>query len=397
MKKVIFSIILFLLCISPVKALSGITADNIYYYNLTDDKLYYEENSQNKISIASLTKITTGIVAIEHIENLDEEFTITDDDIYGVFDLGASLAGFRVGDTVTYRDLLYGLLLPSGAECAKALATYAFGSEEVLVDEMNKLATKLNLKNTHYSNTMGLDDEENYSTVEDVAKVLKYALQNKTFYEIFTTENYEASNGLALKSTLQIADNKLGYDLSYILGGKTGFTFDAGLCLASLAENGSEQYILVVAGSDIDTNHINNLRDTHKIYSMFFEDYSYRTLIKKGDIITSIKTYNNKDVNFVAKHDYSYFLENDANIKIVFDGDKILDKNVKPGDNVGRFQILVNGEELYSEDLTLEKKVGSNHIVVKIIIGVIILLFLFREYNIFKRKLRKKKRRVASN
>ncbi len=391
MKKVLFSIILFLLFISPVKALVGVTAPYIYYYNLTDDKLYYEENSDSKISIASLTKITTGIVAIEHITDLDEEFIITNDDIYGVYDLGASLAGFNVGDKVTYRDLLYGLLLPSGAECAKALATYAFGSDEALVNEMNKLAAKLNLKNTHYANTMGLDEEENYSTAEDVATVLKYALQNKTFYDIFTSLTYEASNGLTLKSTLESANRKLGYDLNYILGSKTGFTYDARLCLASLAEHNGDKYILVVAGSDIDSSHNNNLRDTNEIYTRFFNDYSYRSLIKKGDIITTIKTYNNKEVNFYAKRDYDYFLENDANIKIVFDGDKVLHKDVKAGDQVGKFTILVNGEELYSEDLFLEKSIASKHIIIKIVIGVILLLFLFREYNIFKRKMKKKR------
>ncbi len=385
LKKVVLSIVVFLIFLSPVKALVGVTTDHIYYYNLTDDKVYYEEQAQERISIASLTKITTGIVAIEHIKDLDEEFIITNDDIYGVYDLGASLAGFKVGDKVTYRDLLYGLLLPSGAECAKALASYAFGSDEALVEEMNKLAKKLNLKDTHYTNTIGLDEEEHYSTAEDVATVLKYALQNKTFYEIFTTRVYEASNGLTLKSTLETANNKLGYDLDYILGSKSGFTYGAGRCLASLAVNGDEQYILVITHANVKVVD-SNVREAHKIYNKFFNEYSYRPLIKKGDIITTIKTYNNKDINFYAKHDYSYFLENDVNVKIVYEGEKVLHRGVKANDKVGSFKILVDGEELYTEDLFLEKDIENKHIVVKIVIGVVILLFLFREYNIFKRK-----------
>ena len=390
MKKVVLVLASFMLFICNVKAYPGVSTNHIYYYNLTEDKMFYEENAEDEVDIASLTKITSAIVAIEHIDNLDEEFILTGDDLYGTS--GLSVAGFKPGDKVTYRDLLYGLLLPSGAECAKALSTTAFKNTEDMVAAMNELATKLKLEHTHYTNTIGIDDDEHYSSAKDIATVLQYALKNPTFYEIFTSRTYEASNGLLLKSTLQSTNEKLELDLDYILGSKSGFTYAAGRCLASLATHNDEQYILVITNSNANSD-ISHIVDADKLYQDFFNNYSYRAVIAKDDVITTVKTYNDKDVNFIAKKDYKYFLKNGTNIKIVYDGEKILHKDLKVGDKVGKFTILADGEELITEDLFLEESITPKPPIILITIFIIfVALFLIREFNIYRRKLRRRRK-----
>ena len=199
MKKIIFT---FLLLFSFFVSALEIDSKQAILYNLNEDKIVFEKNSNEITSIASLTKIMTTIVAIENIEDLDAKVTITEKDFNGLYD--ASLAGFEVGDEVTYRDLLYGTMLPSGAEASQALANNISGSVNGFAGLMNEKAKELGMKNTHFVNTSGLDINNHYSTVYDVALLLKYCLNNKTFKTIFGSTSYKTSNGeLTLYSTFR--------------------------------------------------------------------------------------------------------------------------------------------------------------------------------------------------
>ena len=150
-------------------------------YNMDDDIILYEKNSEERTSIASLTKIMTCIVAIENIDNLDQKIILKSDVFTGLAEAGASVAGFRVGENVTFRDLLMGALLPSGADATRALALNISGSESEFVNLMNNKAIELGLKDTHFENTTGLESSNHYSTVKDISIILKYALKNQTF------------------------------------------------------------------------------------------------------------------------------------------------------------------------------------------------------------------------
>lgn len=186
----------------------------------------------------------------------------------------ASMAGFAPGETVTVRDLLYGAMLPSGAECCEALARLVSGSEDNFAALMNQKATELGMKNTHFTNPTGLTDTEHYSSAADMAKLLQAALHNATFRTIFTAEHYTTTataqhpEGVSLTSTLL---GKLdGTELpegAQIEGGKTGYTAAAGLCLASLATVNGKEYILVTlaAPGDHGTEQY-NIRDAVHVY-----------------------------------------------------------------------------------------------------------------------------------
>ena len=113
----------------------------------------------------------------------------------------ASVAGFRVGDVLTFEDLLYAAMLPSGADATVALAITTSGSLESFVIEMNVLAKKIDMNNSNFVNVHGLDEDNHYSTAEDLRKLLEYSLENEIFKKIYMTKEHTLSTGKTIKST----------------------------------------------------------------------------------------------------------------------------------------------------------------------------------------------------
>ena len=190
---------------------------------------------------ASMTKMMTLIVAAEHAENLDDTFEMTTAITDPLFLENASVAGFLNGEQVTLRDLMYGLILPSGADCAVALALYTAGSEAAFADMMNEKVAELGLKNTHFMNPTGLHDENQYSTCHEIALILEYALRDDFMRTVLSTYKYTTEktpqhpDGITLYSTMQSRMYGNEAPGMFILGGKTGYTTEAGTCLASYA------------------------------------------------------------------------------------------------------------------------------------------------------------------
>ena len=223
---------------------------------LNDNAIMMEKRSGERIYPASLTKMMTAIVAIENLPNLQKEIKLTHYTFDGLYGANASMAGFQPGENVKIIDLLYGILLPSGAEACIGIANQIAGSEQDFVKLMNQKAEDLGMNNTHFSNTTGLHDENHYTTVKDLADLLKYALQNDTFSEIFTSPRHTTRftnkhpDGITFNSTMFQKLKNISVDGGNILGGKTGYTEEAGLCLASLAKEDGEEYILITAGAE---------------------------------------------------------------------------------------------------------------------------------------------------
>ncbi|MDF2671916.1 MAG: D-alanyl-D-alanine carboxypeptidase [Clostridiales bacterium] len=222
---------------------------------LDDKKVLMEKNIEKKIYPASLTKIMTAIVAIENLPDLDKKILLPADMLKSLKIRDASLAGFMADEEVPIIDLLYGVLLSSGAECCIGLSDAVAGSEENFAKLMNQKAKKLGMKSTHFTDTIGLHDPNHYTTVKDLSILLQYALKNDTFRNIFTTSRHSTeptnrhNQGITLHSTMfkNITDSSI--EGGKILGGKTGYTEQAGLCLASLARKDGKEYILVTAGA----------------------------------------------------------------------------------------------------------------------------------------------------
>ncbi|WP_033826679.1 D-alanyl-D-alanine carboxypeptidase family protein [Bacillus andreraoultii] len=255
-------------------SLDKLNSSHAILIRLEDQTILMQKSSEEKIYPASLTKMMTAIVAIENLTNLQKEIQLTHNTFNGLYSANASMAGFQPGEKVRAIDLLYGVMLPSGAEACIGLADQIAGSEQDFVTMMNQKAAELGMYNTHFENTTGLHNKSHYTTVKDLAILLNYALKNKTFREIFTSSRHSTQptnkhpEGITFYSTMFEKLNNQNIIGGEILGGKTGYTDEAGLCLASLAKVGNQEYILITAGAkgDIHSEQY-NITDALAVYN----------------------------------------------------------------------------------------------------------------------------------
>lgn len=255
------------------RMLAGIQSPYAALMERDGEKIIAQKKGGRRIYPASMTKIMTCLVALEQVSDLDRRVIMEDSMIRTAKEQGASLAGFEQGESVSIRDLLYGMMLPSGAECCLRISKYLEGSEEKMAELMNQKAEILGMDHTHFVNTTGLHDDDHYTTAEDMAVLLDAALDREDFREIFTVMSWRTSpsnfhpSGMVLKSTLYNYRDDLQLEEGEFLGGKTGHTSRAGLCLASLARIKGKEYILVTAGADEDMDgNPGYIADAEKIY-----------------------------------------------------------------------------------------------------------------------------------
>jgi len=387
MKIKIFLFILFLIIPCTVKGLD-INSKNAILYNLNNNEIIYEKNSDEVIKIASLTKMMTTIVALENINNLDDKVMITSKMLEGLIEKNASVAGFKVGDIVTYKDLLHGAMLPSGADATQALAISVSGNIDDYVLLMNNKAKQLKLTNTYFTNTTGLDEDNNHSTVKDVAILLQYALSNDTFKKIFQTRYYETTNGLKLISKIEENSLKYNIDTSIVKGAKTGMTYKAGLCLASVATFNDIDYLLVTAGADINLKQPLNIIDSLNIYDYYFKNYrKFNILTLDKNIITLDNKYSKEPFIIKSPIDYSlYMLKSDyekleyqyegLNVVSIFDKNKL----------IGNYNIKLNGKiiktiNIYGNDIEFSVyEFIKSYIYIFALVTISFILLIFLKY-----------------
>lgn len=213
-------------------------------------------NSDARIYPASMTKVMTLIVAVENLEDENLTYTFSNELLDPLVRQEASRAGFDPDETVGVEDLLYGLILPSGADSAAALAELAGGSQEKFVEMMNEKCKELGLVNTHFANPSGLHDEQQYTTPVEMAMILEYAMSNEKCAKILSTYQYTTKStdkhpqGIELTSTM--FSRMYGNEVEgvTIMAGKTGYTQEAKNCLVSYAEKNGHHYIALTAGAD---------------------------------------------------------------------------------------------------------------------------------------------------
>ena len=216
-----------------------------------------EKDPDAVISPASMTKILTALVAAEHITeaDLDQAFTMTIDITDYCYVNGCSVVGLMVGETVSVRELFYGTILPSGADAALGLATYVAGSQEAFVALMNEKLEELGIADTaHFTNCVGLFDENHKCTVSDMAVILEAAMDNDLCREVLGARTYETApttdhpEGQILSNWFlrRIEDKDTGGIT--VTGAKTGYVVESGNCAASYGEAADgHRYICVTA------------------------------------------------------------------------------------------------------------------------------------------------------
>lgn len=219
--------------------------------NLNTNQVLYAKEAEKRAYPASLTKLMTVIVALENIPNLQNQVTVPDSIFNYIQQANASIAGFKPNEKVTVEDILYGVMLPSGADASLAIAKYVAGDEKNFVHLMNEKAKELDMDQTHFENVEGLHHDNHYSTAHDLMKLLQYGMKNITFKEIFSAKQYGVQKtnlrpqGFSFSSTLFNKINPNKKRSFTFVGGKTGYTLESGLSLASVANKKGKTYALI--------------------------------------------------------------------------------------------------------------------------------------------------------
>ena len=227
--------------------------------DLDENKVVADRDPETKMYPASMTKVLTVLVAAENItpEQLDDMCTVTFETTNYSYINECSVVGFEVGEQVSVRDLFYGTILCSGADASLTLAEYVAGSHEAFVDMMNAKLDQLGIGDTsHFTNCVGLFDENHYTTAHDMAVIMAAALDNELCAEVLKTRERNIEPNEFHPEGQWLYDKFIGWiedqDINgTIIGAKTGYVMESGnCCVSALLSNGGHRYILVTGKAD---------------------------------------------------------------------------------------------------------------------------------------------------
>ena len=332
-------------------------------FDRTSKTVLFGKNENKRVPMASTTKIMTAIVMLENISNLNEKNVVCKQAAC----IGGSTLGLKTGDEITYNDLLYGLMLCSGNDCAIQIAVSIAGSVEEFANLMNKKAQELGLEHSKFVTPHGLDNEGHYTTALELAIIADYALNIEKIQEVVSTKTYTVNiNGYS--KTINNTNELLGY-LNGVNGVKTGFTNGAGRCLVTSVLRDNFNIITVVLGAD--TKKIRT-KDSIKLIEY---DYSKYELVNLRDIVeenyNNWKQINNKRIEvykgqqsnvdlILGKLKYEKYpvLKSEkeniyVDISSIFKIEAPIEKNTK----IGEIEIFLNGTEIMSVDILVDKKI----------------------------------------
>jgi len=314
-------------------------------------RVLYEKEGYSQRKIASLTKVMTAIVTVEHVK-LDEVVTVKT----GANSIGGSTIGVKKGDEITVKALMYGMLMESGNDCAYALAEYVGGNIEHFGIMMTDKAKEIGAKESSFKNPHGLDVEGHYSTAYDMALITRYALNNKIINEIVKTNSITLQFGKNVKTFSNT--NRLLRTYSYADGVKTGFTNGANRCLISSATKDDLRVIAVVLGSETTDIRFN---DSKNLLEYALDNYKMRDLSKNMNWYIHIPVNKGK-IEYYEKYitrEMKVALT-DAEYERIYVKQTILPVINAPlykGYNLGMIEMYIDNEKIYEEKIYLDKNI----------------------------------------
>lgn len=268
---------------------------------------YLNIGATEKIYPASMTKLMTVLLLLEAIEagtvSLDQMQHATWEDLNGLYEQDAAVIGLEQGEAMSVRDLLYASMLNSGNDAVNVLTHPLADHLLYFVELMNAKAEEMGLTGTHFANAHGLSDINNYSTLNDMAKILLACLEHPLFVEISGTHRYTTSpsdehpEGIELTHTIDYYANLLDAEVNYIQGGKTGYVEESNYSLASYHEENGKMYLII---SNNALNAGDNVLDHEKIYAYLFEEQGPYKLLEKGDFIKELDVKGAEDAETVS-------------------------------------------------------------------------------------------------
>lgn len=331
----------------------NVYADNIYIDAVSaialdvDSKLVlYEKNAYNPIEIASTTKIVTALVAIK-CGDLNKKITISEK----AASIRGSEIGFKSGEEISLKELLYGFMLRSGNDGAIAIAEGISGSVEEFLKLMNEYALEIGLLNSNFESPHGLDSTNHYSSAYDLALVTSKAKEIKLFNDIVSSKDIDAKEYNFTRSYHNI--NKILWLLPNSTGVKTGYTGKAGKCLVTSVKINNRDVIIITLNSTP------RWKETRKITEYIEKNYEYKKIVSKEDVLEKLSIKKGSDnVEIVSKRDIIIPVKIDSSIQIKIK--KPLNEIYAPvckGEKIGRVDIYENNKLLFTEALVAKNSV----------------------------------------
>lgn len=351
--------LLVLLCFNYVQAYAEaaappeINAEGSALIDVSTGEILFDKNCEKQFEPASTTKVMTALVVLDQCD-LNEEVTVTAD----FTSIDGTAIGLLNGDVLTVRDLLLGLLLESGNDCANALAIHVSGSIEAFSALMNEKAKDLGATNTNFKNPSGLPDPEHLTTPHDLALIMGAAIKNKDFMEISTTGMYSIT--LKNDSSRTITANNKNYLINknskhyypYAISGKNGYTTKANHTYVAAAEKDGHTLVAAFLNA-VDKN--KNFDDMKTVFDYGFNNFELVTLYKQGEEIAQYDINDKLTIPLTATEDINYLAPiGDSSsvtpeLKII--NDDLSKKSFITGENILKGIVYVNGHEFKTINL----------------------------------------------
>jgi len=332
-------ILLFLSLFIPIGVGAiGTSARSAILMDMDSNRVLYEENANEKRSVASISKIMTALLAIES-GKLDE-VVVAGEEIQKSYGSGIYI---KEGEEMLLRDLVYGLMLRSGNDAALAIAKYVGGTVEDFVKMMNEKANEIGMNNTTFNNPSGLDqDKGNYSTSYDMAILTSYAMKNEEYKKITGTRKYTLKTNMNTYSWIN--KNKLLSIYKYTTGGKTGFTEIAKRTLVSTATKDNTNLVVVTL------NDGNDWQDHQNLFEYGFSNYTNLEILEKGNITIYNDDYY-EDYELYVKNDFSYLMGSNEKDNLVFKYELEKKRKIKNKDKIGMLKIYLGDKKIHEEEI----------------------------------------------
>lgn len=342
--KSIFALALSVIIIGKtgVSALSAreVSAHAAVLIEASSGDVIFEKNSHEKLPMASTTKIMTAVVALE---NADPAKAVTIHD--GACGIEGSSIYLSSGEILTLEDLLYALMLESANDAAAAIAYEIAGGIDEFAVMMNETAARIGLSESHFTNPHGLDDENHYTTANDLAKLTAYALKNEEFRKIVSTYKHQIPLRGNEGIRVLLNHNKLLRISDDVIGVKTGFTKHSGRCLVSAAEHDG---VCVIA---VTLNAPDDWRDHTMLHDIGFASYHCEKLASAGEFKIDIPCTGADDsaLTITNRDELSICLKNGIEITHSIEAPHYLIPPVHTGDHIGRVVFSNNSGEIIGE------------------------------------------------
>lgn len=325
-------------------------------------EILFEKNKDDRVSVASLTKMMSQILILEAVEagNLkwDEKITTS----ANAAGYGGTQIYLEPGEVMTVKELMKGISMASANDATVALAERIAGTEEKFVDMMNKKAKEFGLKNTNFVNPTGLDEVNHYSSAYDLAIIAKELMKHKEIFEFSSLyEDYlrqNTPNKFWLVNTNKLVRLYEGCD-----GLKTGFTDAAGYTMAVTAKRGNERLIAIVLGEEVSK--VRN-KETTELLDYGFNTYKVKLLMKKGEVIDKININkgSKKSINGILKDDITILMNKSDSDKEYTQKVKIDDIKlpIKKNDKIGSIVIYDNDKKVGEYDIVSDSDIIKKNI-----------------------------------